>query len=57
MDQGSPHKPGYTKSYKEKVSNTTKCIGRGDNFLNRTPIAPALKSEIDNLINETQKFV
>jgi hypothetical protein len=28
----------------EKVGNSLECIGTGDNFMNRTPIAQALRS-------------
>jgi hypothetical protein len=31
----------------EKVRSTLKCIGTGDNFLNRTQMAQALRSKID----------
>ena len=31
----------------EKVGNTLECIGTGDNFLNRTPMAQALRPTIE----------
>jgi hypothetical protein len=31
----------------EKVENSLECIGIEDNFLNRTPMAQALRSTID----------
>jgi hypothetical protein len=32
----------------EKVGTSFECTGTGDNFLNRTPMAQALRSTIDN---------
>jgi hypothetical protein len=46
MDQRPQHKTVYTKSSKEKVGICLELIGIGDNFLNRTPMAPGPRSTI-----------
>jgi hypothetical protein len=45
VDQGPPHKT--LNLIKEKVGKSLKHMGRGENFLNRTPMAYALRSRID----------
>ena len=40
-------KPGTLKLLDEKVGKTLEHIGTGENFLNRTPMARALRSKID----------
>ena len=40
-------KPGTLKLLEEKVGKTLEHIGTGENFLNRTPMARALRSKID----------
>ena len=40
-------KPGTLKLLEEKVGKTLEHIGTGENFLNRTPMAHALRSNID----------
>jgi hypothetical protein len=40
-------KPDTLTLIEEKVGNSLKCIGTGDNFLNRTPTAQALRSTIN----------
>ena len=40
-------KPDSLKLIEQKVGNSLKLIGTGDNFLNRTPVAQALRSTID----------
>jgi hypothetical protein len=40
------NKTRYTKSKEEKMVNCLEHTGTGDNFLNRTPIAQALRSTI-----------
>ena len=47
MDQGTPHKPGALKFKEEKVGKILKHMGTGENFLNRTTMAYALRSRID----------
>jgi hypothetical protein len=44
VDQGPPHKTNYTESYRRK---TLKHMGIGEIFLNRTPMAYALRSRIN----------
>ena len=39
-------KPDTLNLLEEKVGNAFECIGTGDNFLNRTPMAQALRSTI-----------
>ena len=40
-------KPGTLKLLEEKVWKTLEHIGTGENFLNRTPMAQALRSKIN----------
>ena len=40
-------KPDTQNVIEEKVENTVEDIVKGDNFLNRTPIAQSLRSKID----------
>ena len=40
-------KPDTLNLIEEKVGNNPECIGTGGNFLNKTPIAYALRSRID----------
>jgi hypothetical protein len=56
-DQGPPHKTRYTELIEEKVRKSLEDMGTGENYLNRIPIAYALRSKIDkwNLI-KLQKF-
>jgi hypothetical protein len=42
MDQGHQHKT----EMEEKVGNILECIGTDNKFLNRTPMAQALRSTI-----------
>jgi hypothetical protein len=39
-------KPDTLNLTEEKVGNSLECIGAGENFLNRTPVAQALRSTI-----------
>ena len=47
MDQGSPQKPDTLKLIKKKLGKTLEDMGTGEKFLNRIPIAYALRSIID----------
>jgi hypothetical protein len=47
VDQGPPHKPYTLKLIEEKVGKSLEHTGIGGNFLNRTPMAYALRSTID----------
>ena len=47
MDQRPQHKTRYTESKEEKVGKSLELIGTRGNFLNRTPMAHALRSRID----------
>ena len=40
-------KPNTLNLIEEKVGKSLKCIGTGEHFLNRTPVAQALRSTID----------
>ena len=40
-------KPNTLNLIEQKVGNSLELTGRGDNFLNRTPMAQALRSTID----------
>ena len=40
-------KPGTLKLLEEKIGKTLEHIGTGENFLNRTPMARALRSNIN----------
>ena len=46
VDKGPQHKY-ILNLLEEKVGKTLKLIGTGGNFLNRTPVAHALRSRID----------
>jgi hypothetical protein len=46
-DQGPPHLTRYTKTNRRENGNSLKHIGTGEIFLNRTTMAHALKSTID----------
>jgi hypothetical protein len=46
VDQRAQHKPYTLNLIEKKVGNILECIGTGDNFLNRTPMAQALRSTI-----------
>ena len=46
-NQRPQHKTRCTEPHKEKVRNRQKCIGIGDNFLNKIPIAQTLRSIIN----------
>jgi hypothetical protein len=48
VDQGPPHKTRYTETNR-KVGKSLRHMGTGENFLNRKPIAYALRSRIDGL--------
>jgi hypothetical protein len=51
MDQGPPHKIRYTETNRKKKKKRewerASNMGTGENFLNRTQIAYALRSRID----------
>ena len=47
MDQRHPYKTRYTETIRRKVGKNLQHIGTGENFLNRTPMAYALRSRID----------
>ena len=47
VDKGPPHKTRYTKLIEEKVGKSLEHMSTGENFLNRTPMAYALRSRID----------
>ena len=47
VDQGSQHKTRYTQSNIRESGKEPELIGTGGNFLNRTPMAHALRSRID----------
>jgi hypothetical protein len=47
VDQRAQHKTGYTILIEEKVGNNLECITSTLSFLERTPIAQALRSTID----------
>lgn len=49
MDQGPSHKTRYTELIGEKVWKSFKHMGIGENFLNRTPSAYALRSTVPPL--------
>jgi hypothetical protein len=40
-------KPISLSLVEEKLGNSFKCVDKGDNFLNRTPIAQTLRSTIN----------
>jgi hypothetical protein len=47
VDQGPPHKTRYAESNRKVSGEETKHMGIGENFLNTTPIAYALRSRTD----------
>ena len=47
VDRDLNVKPNILNLLEEEVGNSLKCIGTGENFLNRTPMAHALRSTID----------
>jgi hypothetical protein len=47
VDQGPQYKTRYTESSRRESGKEPKLIGTGGNFLNRTPMAHALRSRID----------
>jgi hypothetical protein len=47
MDQGPQHKTRYTESNRRKMWESLELVLTGGNFLNRTPVAHALRSTID----------
>jgi hypothetical protein len=55
VDQGPPHKTIYTEYIEEKVGNSLEYIGTGEIFLNKTPMAQALRSTIDKWDLKTEK--
>jgi hypothetical protein len=47
VDQQPQHKNRYTESNRRESGKSLELIGTGGNFLNRTPMAHALRSRID----------
>ena len=47
VDQGPDHITRYTKYDRGEVGNSLECTGTGENVLNRSSIAQALRSTID----------
>jgi hypothetical protein len=47
VDQEPQHKPNTPNLIEEKERKSLKLIGTGGDFLNRTPMAQALRSTID----------
>jgi hypothetical protein len=47
VDEGLQHKIRYTEPNRKKMGNNLEFIGTGGNFLNRTPMAHALRSTLD----------
>jgi hypothetical protein len=47
LDQGHPHKTRHTKTYKGESGKFLDYMGTGENFLNRTPMACAIRSSFD----------
>jgi hypothetical protein len=47
VDQGPPHKTRYTETNRKEVGKGLKHMGTLEIFLNRIPIAYALRSKID----------
>lgn len=43
VGQGPQRKPGFTKSYRGETGYSLELIGSDDNFLNRMPMAQALR--------------
>jgi hypothetical protein len=49
VDQGPPHKTRYTESNRRESGEKPQTHGTGEIFLNRTPMAYALRSRIHKL--------
>ena len=47
MDQGPPHKTRHTETNRKETGKTLEDTGTGKKFMNRTPIAYALRSRVD----------
>jgi hypothetical protein len=47
VDQGPSYKTRYTESNRREIGENLKHMGTGETFLNRTPMACALRSRID----------
>jgi hypothetical protein len=47
VEQGAPHKTRDTEILEEKVGKSLEDMGTGEKFLNRTPMAYAIRSKID----------
>ncbi len=47
VDQGPPHKTRYTETNRRESGESLQTHGHRGNFLNRTPMAYALRSRID----------
>jgi hypothetical protein len=47
VDQGTPHKTTYTETYRGQSEEEHRTHGHRGKFLNRTPMAYALKSRIN----------
>ena len=47
MDQGPPHKTRHAETNRKETGKSIEHMGTGEIFLNRTPIAYALRSRID----------
>jgi hypothetical protein len=58
VDQGTPHKTRYTETYrKKKIGKILKQMGTEENFLNKTPIAYALRTKFDKWdLSKLQSF-
>ena len=46
MDQGAPHKARYTEAYRGESGKNLEHMSTGEIFLNRTPMAYALRTRI-----------
>ena len=47
VDKGPPHKTRYTETNRRESGEGLKLMGILDNFLNKTPMAYALRSRVD----------
>jgi hypothetical protein len=47
VDQRTPHKTRETETYRGQVGNSLKDMGTRERFLNRTPMACAVRSRIN----------
>jgi len=47
VDQGPPHQTRYTQTNRRKMGKSLEHMGPGENFLNKTSMAHALRSRID----------